>query len=620
MSGYRRRFCFRPFAGLNRFANRSFKKLIDAMRTQDSDGNEKTAREGGRYSIAEIDGKKYVKFDRQVLSGDDPKVWEKQLRDYINNEIRKGESIDLTTADGHILTLTGRSAYKLTDRHESKISREKRRYLSEDEYALKGRIVTHIDELVQVSKFDRYKADDGHHENDVGENGFNYYRAYFRDGGEEGKYYGVTISAGINNTGETVWSLGSIRERSPSPSRGSSSNHSGERCSNSGRKASSTGIIYTSEGKSQEQKTEMQRAFEKARAKKEESGLSLRDDQERSHTEVNKTRIPYGNVSQSAENVKRENENLTTIRNLNEDDLEALYGSARIPVQELLTNTEGAGDVSLIVKNEDTRNNNAHLENMAAVIPSSMDWWLVERLKMNGLNVVEYRAGNEQARQEAEADAEKLLEPKKRFSLSPEEKVQRAENKLTAAQEKLEQEKEKAQERYKRDLTSGMRRLFNIQSYDSKELNGLLETPMLEMQQGVKLLKAEKDDLFEAVMNLGTETMPADDYYREIREALRGRRIFVPEGIREDFGDDWGDFRKKAFSSGIYFTDKASDRSVDVHMHFRKHLLFIIWGICVLYTALLLKNFVQPKARKPLQIKEKPCKLNVCKALNIGRG
>lgn len=113
----------------------------------------------------------------------------------------------------------------------------------------------------------------------------------------------------------------------------------------------------------------------------------------------------HGNVSQRAENVKRENENLTTIRNLNEDDLEALYGSARIPVQELLTNTEGAGDVSLIVKNEDARNNNAHLENMAAVIPSSVDWWLVEKLKMNGLNVVEYKAGNEQARQEAEAKA-----------------------------------------------------------------------------------------------------------------------------------------------------------------------------------------------------------------------
>lgn len=189
------------------------------------------------------------------------------------------------------------------------------------------------------------------------------------------------------------------------------------------------------------------------------------------------------------------NENLTTIRNLNEDDLEALYGSERIPVQELLTNTEGAGDVSLIVKNEDTRNNNAHLENMAAVIPSSVDWWLVERLKMNGLNVVEYRAGNEQAWQEAEAEAEKLLEPKKRFSLSPTEKAQRAQERAETAAAKAEEAKQAAQESYKRELTGGMKKLFEVQSYDNEALGKLLEAPMAEMQQGVKLLKAEKDDL-----------------------------------------------------------------------------------------------------------------------------
>ncbi len=275
-------------------------------------------------------------------------------------------------------------------------------------------------------------------------------------------------------------------------------------------------------------------------------------------------RVKFSASPKNEKNSSTENENLTTIRNLNEDDLEALYGSARIPVQELLTNTEGAGDVSLIVKNEDARNNNAHLENMAAVIPSSVDWWLVERLKMNGLNVVEYKAGNEQARQEAEAKAEKLLEPKKRFSLSPEEKVQRAENKLTAAQEKLEQEKEKAQERYKRDLTSGMRKLFNIQSYDSKELNGLLETPMLEMQQGVKLLKAEKDDLFEAVMNLGTETMPADDYYKEIRDTIYGQKVFVPEWVRTEFGDDWNSFKKRAMGRHkFYFVEDEGKQGID---------------------------------------------------------
>ena len=151
-----------------------------------------------------------------------------------------------------------------------------------------------------------------------------------------------------------------------------------------------------------------------------------------------------------------------------------------------------------------------------------------------------------------------------RYSLTPTEKAQRAQERAETAAAKAEEAKQAAQESYKRELTGGLKKLFEVQSYEA--LGKLLEAPMAEMQQGVKLLKAEKDDLFEALMNLGTATLPADDYYREIREALRGRRIFVPEGIREDFGDDWGDFRKKAFSSGIYFTDKASDRSVDVHM------------------------------------------------------
>ena len=50
-----------------------------------------------------------------------------------------------------------------------------------------------------------------------------------------------------------------------------------------------------------------------------------------------------------------------------------------------------------------------------------------------------------------------------------------------------------------------------MQSYDNEALGKLLEAPMAEMQQGVKLLKAEKDDLFEALMDLGTATLPADD-------------------------------------------------------------------------------------------------------------
>lgn len=168
------------------------------------------------------------------------------------------------------------------------------------------------------------------------------------------------------------------------------------------------------------------------------------------------------------------------------------------------------------------------------------------------------------AKQEAIAKQEKEYSGY-RYSLTPTEKAQRAQERAETAEAKAEEAKQTAQESYKRELTGGLKKLFEVQSYDNGALGKLLEAQMAEMQQGVKLLKAEKDELFEALMNLGTATLPADDYYREIREALRGRRIFVPEGIREDFGD-WGEFRKKAFSSGIYFTDKASDRSVDVHM------------------------------------------------------
>ena len=262
------------------------------------------------------------------------------------------------------------------------------------------------------------------------------------------------------------------------------------------------------------------------------------------------------------------NDKLTTIRNLNEDDLEALSGAARIPVKELLADTEGEGEVSLIVKNEDARNNKAHLEHMAAVIPTSADGWLVEKLKMNGLNVVVYESGNEAARQEAETKAEKLLEePTTKFSLSPEEKVQRAESKLTAAQEKLEKEQTAAQKRYKSDLTGGLKRLFHIQSYDNEKLNALLKTPMQMMQQNVNLLSTEKADLFEALMDLGTETIPADDYYKDIRVDLKDRKVYVPESVRAEFGDDWQDFYKRAFGRHkIYLTRNEADRGADVHM------------------------------------------------------
>ena len=236
-----------------------------------------STREGDvKMQIREIGntGKFYVQADRQVLSGTDTNAWEKQIASYINETIRKEQDVAIPTSDGHVLLLTGRSSYKLSDQNVASIVKKVNAVLDSDAYALKGRTATHIDELIQVAKFQDYKQDvDKKHENDIGEDGFNYYEAYFQD--FDGKYYRVVFSAGINASEETVYSIGQIRERRFPAGRGSSSNEALK----NGRKPSNNAIIYTSEGKSQV-KNAIELAYEKALEKKNSENkekYSLRD-------------------------------------------------------------------------------------------------------------------------------------------------------------------------------------------------------------------------------------------------------------------------------------------------------------------------------------------------------
>lgn len=267
-------------------------------------------------------------------------------------------------------------------------------------------------------------------------------------------------------------------------------------------------------------------------------------------------------------------DNITELHNLTEADLEAMYESPGIPVKSMLEDEDGAGDVSLVLRAKDADSDSANLLDMVAVVPDSADGWLLDKLKMNGLRVVEYESGNEKSRQAALDDAremadKRLDEPKRGAKLSADrgEALRRKEEKLKAQQQKLEEEKKGVQEKYRKELTGGMRKIFNIQSYDKENLDNALEKTVLLTQQGVKLLQSEKDELFETLMEMGTEVMPAEDYFSEIRSELRGRKIYVPQYVREEFGDDWNSFRKRAFGrSKIYFTDNARDRGADVLM------------------------------------------------------
>ena len=107
-----------------------------------------------------------------------------------------------------------------------------------------------------------------------------------------------------------------------------------------------------------------------------------------------------------------ENDNITTIRNLTEDDLEAMYESPGIPVKSMLADEDGVGDVSLVLREKDAESDSANLLVMVAVVPDSTDGWLLDKLKMNGLRVVEYESGNEK-KQRKHCRRRCALSPKK---------------------------------------------------------------------------------------------------------------------------------------------------------------------------------------------------------------
>lgn len=240
---------------------------VGAVENYQAQQTQKNAADGDRVQmqVREIGdtGKFYVQADRQVLTGEDPSAWGKQIEKYINEVIRKEQDIAIPTQDGHVLLLTGRSAYKLSDAHVASIQKKVEAFLTDESYALKGRAATHIDELIQVARFDKYRPDTNHkHENDIGEDGFNYFEANFRD--FDGVYYRVAFSAALNASEENVYSIGRIEKRKFPTSRGSSSDTEALK---NGRKPSGD-IIYTSSGKSQEVKSAIQLAYEKALAKK----------------------------------------------------------------------------------------------------------------------------------------------------------------------------------------------------------------------------------------------------------------------------------------------------------------------------------------------------------------
>ena len=191
-----------------------------------------------KRSIREIGdtGMRYVKADRQVLFGNDPREWGEQLTKYINKEIRKGNDVLLTAPDGEIIKLTATTAEKGAFRNVERDKNGRLHVQTDAEYETKLNAEAHIDELVQVSEDKRRGKPNTPDENKIhgefAKDGWRYRGAYFMD--HDGEYYEVTISVAHGSSGKVVYNIAEIKKRSFPQSNGSSSPKTGAQ----GRKAS----------------------------------------------------------------------------------------------------------------------------------------------------------------------------------------------------------------------------------------------------------------------------------------------------------------------------------------------------------------------------------------------
>lgn len=200
--------------------------------------NNGTTRGKSKRSIREIGdtGMRYVKADRQVLFGNDPREWGEQLTKYINKEIRKGNDVLLTAPDGEIIKLTATTAEKGAFRNVERDKNGRLHVQTDAEYETKLNAEAHIDELVQVSEDKRRGKPNTPDENKIhgefAKDGWRYRGAYFMD--HDGEYYEVTISVAHGSSGKVVYNIAEIKKRSFPQSNGSSNPKTGAQ----GRKAS----------------------------------------------------------------------------------------------------------------------------------------------------------------------------------------------------------------------------------------------------------------------------------------------------------------------------------------------------------------------------------------------
>lgn len=201
---------FKGYKTQNQFVNDLYYKWTQAYNSDNILNSSES------YSIEQNSKGRYVKADRQVITGNDPLKWETQVENYINSNIRQGKDIQVKTENGDILTITKDTAGKAKFRNQITDKNGNTRYLNNKEFLSKLTAETHIDELAEISKKINKKPIPDYKNHNFAKDGFDYRSAYFED--FDGQYYKITMSVGKSGNIDTIYNIGKMDKKNRSKS------------------------------------------------------------------------------------------------------------------------------------------------------------------------------------------------------------------------------------------------------------------------------------------------------------------------------------------------------------------------------------------------------------------
>lgn len=116
----------------------------------------------------------------------------------------------------------------------------------------------------------------------------------------------------------------------------------------------------------------------------------------------------------------------------------------------------------------------------------------------------------------------------------------------------------------KQDLRRRLLDTFSVPPGSRAELGRIIEGFADKMIRSGRYTEQNRSALFDKLYDAGAMTLTADPYYSDARGALVKRRMYVSDALKAEFGDDWNDFRKRAFAAGIYLTNNSNDMAPDM--------------------------------------------------------